>query len=658
MEAPEGDLDVQELVLLMQDLGINRMPRHGEIIGLRMNVGEWGFGDRYNVVQIVLQDDDGTPLEVPRWTAVNRPANPYGLLTLSGTQGELELAFNGIGPAEGALRFGPLSNGQWIPDCPFCQGFLPLTQAEMLYMQPIELRDTVEIQGEIQLQMLEYIEILEAENRALRRGLHMPDADRSRSHRPQNIEFGRPQDSSTPRRRGASVERPPWASTNPFLEDQPGPSNSRPSSPILPGICIATPRIPPQAQPNNVSLRGPVGPISQPDAGAPPAPASVSVPQPVVHYVPVPAPAPAIPPPAPTAVIPIQHIRAVTGPTPTNPREIPMWLGRHAPAIEGVFPITDQETRARVCNALIGGQAGLTLTGPEANDWATVVAVLFTRTHGAYPLHQLGQILKDIASQEGINTAYRLGMMMANGDFDLVWGILRAYVPGQAAVTAITQRLENEPSQEARVANFPTIVNSVYEMLGLNSRGQSIRPGASSSQQTGGRGRGRNRNAASGNTQGGNQRQSRQSGVQGRQSQGGRGRGSNNNTNSRQEGNQNSSGYNLRPRTYNPQRYGGGQGRRWNENTDGNSQHVGNRRSDQRSSGSQSQPNSGARGDQPRRSGAGRGQGGNRNQTGNRAPPENRSFNTVSQTATRPAESTNNESTTSSTAPGSRDQGN
>lgn len=190
---------------------------------------------------------------------------------------------------------------------------------------------------------------------------------------------------------------------------------------------------------------------------------------------PVQPPPGAIVPQIPVA-IPINHIRAVIGNTPTQPRQIPLWLGRAVPAIEGVFPIPDENTRIRVINALLAGQSGLVLENGQAPTWNAAIALLFTRTHGTQAAHMLHDTLREINNAEGIIVAFNMGMMFTNGDFDTVWGILRGFLPGQAVVTNAQHQLDLLPNDAARANGFTQIILNLYQLLGLNMHGQSIRP--------------------------------------------------------------------------------------------------------------------------------------------------------------------------------------
>ncbi|CAD67561.1 gag protein [Simian foamy virus Pongo pygmaeus pygmaeus] len=586
MAAQNFELDVQELLNLFQDNGVTRNPRHLETIGLRMLGGWWGEQERYQSARIILQDDDGEPLQVPRWEEVLRPVNPLAHFVISAPWDQLRRAFHDLDVGNGALRFGPLANGNYIPEDPYSTSYRPVNPQEMAQMQRDELEEVLEVQGEIELQMIDLIEMQTIEIRGLRQLVN---------------ELQRERDSG----RGASI---PGASSSPPPQSYVG----LPGMPSVSGLSSLQPEASstPGGRAPRVSFH-PSNPfVRPPSPERPRARSSERIPlplqPPVIQYVPVPQPVLA-PAPAPSPVIPIQHIRAVTGEVPNNPRDIPMWIGRNAPAIEGVYPVTTPDLRARIINALIGGKSGIHLTAPEAVTWASAVAAIFTRTHGSFPMHNLSAILTGIANGEGVESAYNLGMMLSNGDFNLVYGIVRGLLPGQAAVAYMQQRLDAEPSDALRAQNFIQHLHLVYEILGLNHRGQSIRTSLPTSTRPRGQGRGRGQGQGS-------------IPSTPRRPQSGRGlstpnRGSNNANNNTQSNVQTETprrsfgGYNLRPNTFRPQRYGGGQGQRRDSQPD--------RRSQGSSQNNRPSAPLESRGEQSRGPGGGGRAGGRRNQNRN-----------------------------------------
>ncbi|AAA19977.1 gag protein [Western chimpanzee simian foamy virus] len=645
----EYELDVEALVVILRDRNIGRNPLHGEIIGLRLTEGWWGQLERFQMVRLILQDEDNEPLQRPRHEIIPRAVNPHTMFVLSGPLAELQLAFQDLDLPEGPLRFGPLANGHYVEGDPYSRSYRPVTMAETAQMTRDELEDTLNTQSEIEIQMINLLELYEVETRALRRQL----AERS--------SIG--QGGISP---GASHSRPPVSSFS-----------GLPSLPAIPGIHTRAPS-PPRATstPGNIprslgddnmpssSFAGPSQPRVSFHPGNPFAEAeghrprsqsrerrrdipsapviSAPVPSapPMIQYIPVP------PPPPVGAVIPIQHIRSVTGEPPRNPREIPIWLGRNAPAIDGVFPTTTPDLRCRIINALLGGNLGLSLTPGDCITWDSAVATLFIRTYGQYPLHQLGNVLKGIADQEGVATAYTLGMMLSGQNYQLVSGIIRGYLPGQAVVTAMQQRLDQEIDDQTRAETFIQHLNAVYEILGLNARGQSIRASVTP-QPRPSRGRGRGQSAPEPSQGPVNSGRGRQCPAPGQNDRG---------SNIQNQGQENSSqgGYNLRSRTYQPQRYGGGRGRRWNENTN-NSETRPTEQSPQ--TPRPIQAGSGVRGNQSQTYKPAAGRGGRGNQNRNQRSSgagDSRAVNTVTQSAT----SSTDESSSTTTAAPSGGQGN
>lgn len=182
---------------------------------------------------------------------------------------------------------------------------------------------------------------------------------------------------------------------------------------------------------------------------------------------------PVIPGMAPHA-IPIAQIRAVVGATPTEAKKVPLWIGRNAQAIEGIFPIANGVIRMRIINALTAGFVNLILAPGEADTWSQAVSNLYQRAYGTAAIHQLPQILKDIANTDGAIVAFELGMMFSN-DYNLVWGIIRSALPGQAVVTNAQQQLALLPNDQARAQAFPGILRGIYQLLGLDIWGKSTR---------------------------------------------------------------------------------------------------------------------------------------------------------------------------------------
>lgn len=207
-------------------------------------------------------------------------------------------------------------------------------------------------------------------------------------------------------------------------------------------------------------------------------------------------------------IIPINHIRGVIGQTPTDAKKVALWLGKGAPAIEGIFPIADAAIRARVVNALVSNHPNLAITPEDAIDWDTVLATLYQRAHGAAARHELPKLLTEIAKEEGVLIAFRMGMMFSQRDFELVWGIIRQSLPGQAIVTNAQQQLDLLPDDHVRAQQLPVIIRGLYQLLGLDNLGKSTRtpsiilqknpPKNNSNNNNGNRGRGRNRGQPSG----------------------------------------------------------------------------------------------------------------------------------------------------------------
>nr|AGM61335.1 gag protein [Macaque simian foamy virus] len=649
MAAIEGDLDVQALANLFNDLGINRNPRHREVIALRMTGGWWGPATRYNLVSLLLQDDQGQPLPQPRWRAEGRAANPAVMFTLEAPWQDLRIAFDNIDVGEGTLRFGPLANGNYIPGDEFSLEFLPPAMQEITQMQRDELEEVLDVVGQITMQMNDLIGMQDAQIRGLEgqlRGLrgNLPVA-------------------GTPPPPPPSLDLQPAAASSPYVAPAPSAPAASAAAADLgwfaggPGPGSLDPRLARVAYnpflpgPSDGTGAAPAQPSAPPAASPLPSLLPAQPMQPVIQYV--------HPPPINPAqqVIPIQHIRAVTGNAPTNPRDIPMWIGRNASAIEGVFPIPTPDIRSRVINALLGGQLGLNLNPQHCITWASAIATLYVRTHGSYPLHQLAEVLRGVSNSEGAAAAWQLGMMLTNQDYNLVWGMVRPLLPGQAVVTAMQHRLDQEVNDAARIVSFVNHLNAVYELLGLNARGQNLRVStggqttAGTSAGRGARGRRSQQGTPGRQSSGLAPPQGRRSsqGQQPRQSD------SSDQTNQRQsQGGNNRGGYNLRPRTYQPQRYGGGRGRRWNDQT---------ARSDNQQRSQSQQPQSEARGEQSRTSGAGRGQGGRGNQNRNQRSAggnTDRSVNTVTATSASASTSASGQNGSSSTPPasGSGNQGN
>ncbi|ASF20093.1 gag [Rhesus macaque simian foamy virus] len=647
MAAVEGDLDVQALTDLFNNLGINRDPRHREVIALRMTGGWWGPATRYNLITVLLQDDQGQPLQQPRWRAEGRAANPAVMLTLEAPWQDLRMAFDNVDLADDTLRFGPLANGNYIPGDEYSLEFIPPAMQEIAQMQRDELENVLDIVGQITMQMSDLIGMQDAQIRGLEgqiRGLrgNLPVA-------------------GTPPPPPPSLDLQPAAASSPYV----APASSAPAAPVAsadlgwfaggPSPGSVDPRLARVAY--NPFLPGPsdgsgVAPVqpSAPPAASPLLPLPPAQPvQPVIQYV--------HPPPMNPAqqIIPIQHIRAVTGNAPTNPREIPMWIGRNASAIEGVFPMTTPDLRCRVINALLGGNLGLNLEPQHCVTWASAIATLYVRTHGSYPIHQLAEVLRGVANSEGVAAAYQLGMMLTNRDYNLIWGIIRPLLPGQAVVTAMQHRLDQEINDAARVASFINHLNGVYELLGLNARGQSLRIPASGGQTTAGTSAGRGTRGRRSQQGTPGRQSSGQSQQQGRRSSQGQSRqsdSSDQNVQRQSQGGNGRGGYNLRPRTYQPQRYGGGRGRRWNDQP---------ARSDNQQRSQSQQPQSEARGEQSRTSGAGRGQGGRGNQNRNQRSAGGNADRTVNTVTTASASTSASGQDGSSPAPpasGSGNQGN
>lgn len=175
-------------------------------------------------------------------------------------------------------------------------------------------------------------------------------------------------------------------------------------------------------------------------------------------------------------IIPVNHLRAVAGPTPTNPKEIALWLGKAVPGLEGIFPINNPAMRARVTNALIGSHPNLAVTAAEAQTWDQVIGFIYQRAHGAAAIHELPNILRDINRTEGVLVAYRLGMMFSGRNFNLVWGIVRQMLPGQALVANAQQQLDNMLDDNQRAQQLPEVLRGLYQLLGLDPLGRSQRP--------------------------------------------------------------------------------------------------------------------------------------------------------------------------------------
>nr|BCT98167.1 gag protein [Bovine foamy virus]BCT98170.1 gag protein [Bovine foamy virus] len=308
----------------------------------------------------------------------------------------------------------------------------------------------------------------------------------------------------------------------------------------------------------------PQGPAPPPPPAQPPAP----LPAPPIGPPPPAAPAPAPGPmPAPQH-LPITHIRAVIGETPANIREVPLWLARAVPALQGVYPVQDAVMRSRTVNALTVRHPGLALEPLECGSWQECLAALWQRTFGATALHALGDTLGQIANSDGIVMAIELGLLFSDDNWDLVWGICRRFLPGQAVCVAVQARLDPLPDNATRIVMISHIIRDVYAILGLDPLGRPM-------QQTLPR-----RNNQPPRQQPQRRQQPRRTGNQ--EERGQRNRGRQNAQAPRQEGNRlqnsqlpgprdypnnsNQPRYPLRPNPQQPQRYGQEQNRGNNPN--------------------------------------------------------------------------------------------
>lgn len=184
---------------------------------------------------------------------------------------------------------------------------------------------------------------------------------------------------------------------------------------------------------------------------------------------------PQLPAPVPAATLPINHIRGVVGATPSDAKDVALWIGRNVHGIEGIFPIPDAQVRMRVVNALTSMHPGLAVTLVEAGSWDRIVASLFQKAHGMQAQHQLPKVLEEIAKKEGVIMAFNVGMMFTANNFQLTWGIVRGHLPGQALVTHTQQRLDALPDDPTRGRQLPGILTELYQLLGLDPLGRQTR---------------------------------------------------------------------------------------------------------------------------------------------------------------------------------------
>ncbi|AIM40342.1 gag protein [Brown greater galago prosimian foamy virus] len=576
-----GDLDV---LLLQQEYHLidpNLQVQHLDTLLVRITGGNWGPGDRFARIEVLLRDTLG-PLQQPRYRyAAMQQADLRNDIILHLNYQDAIIIFDMIIPSEGVHRHGPMFDGLWIHGDDYSMNFQPITAHELYLLPQQVLTEEVELLTEVCNRMADWI----------RR--HRCGGGSGSSQPPPPPPPAVPVLPSAPP--ASSLPLPPqgWGISPPVATSTPGAAGH--SSSAGPNISLGGTYVPPPVAPPAPVIGGPGGP------GQLPAMVQVLPAQPVV--------------------IPINVIRSVCGDTPSNPQDIPLWMGRIIPAIEGVFPIDNPNLRMRVVNALLALHPGLAITELNAQTWGQVLAVLHMRALGHTALHQLPALLETIVKTDGILPAYNMGMEVTQQDFSYVWGILRTLLPGQAFVLSMQNELDRLPAAQ-RPGMFPGLLQRTLDILGLNSRGQNIQK-TNTQQQAPKRGQKpkprlppvhrrpapftppatpspRQQASASPSSQGDN----RSPQPQGRGTYGpSRGGGS-------------GPRYNFRPRVQPPDRYGFGRGQ-----------------GGRSSIGAQDNQQPGQGGQRTQQTNQNRNQG---NATGGRTQPQNRTVNTVRVTQTNP----------------------
>ncbi|ADE05999.1 gag [White-tufted-ear marmoset simian foamy virus] len=521
----QGDLNVVELTHLLRENGLPGNPRNGQTYAIAMTEGWWGDHPRYRIIRVVFQDTSGNPLSQPQWMDEDRQMNPLQDPVVGCTFNQASRVFDQIDIGEGPSRFGPLADGMFLITDNAWMDFVPLSAMEITDINNERtLRDHLTFCCTLLENMMADIIVTQRENRDLNTTIN-------------NLRATIP------------------------VASQALPHSSLPATPMA----ASTPGGPSGLPPSTFNI-GAVGPSYQPPAQLPSAP---PIALPVIPSAPL---APAVPlpqsqPPQPMYnpymmagnlqgnVLPISQIKAVIGETPTDHKAVPLWVAKHAAAIEGVFPTGSPEVRCRVLNSLLTGHGGMMLHPVDCVSWTNAASVLFQRVHGVVPLHQLPKTLEEVAKTEGLLVAYNIGMTFTSNNFDLIWGIIRPLVPGQAAVAMLQGYLDQYPRPQDKIEHFPRFLRRTFEVLGLNFLGQSIRStqapsrpnsanrGTNTARGRGGnRGRGRGRGVPPGPPPGRGTATPQAAGTS-RSSSGSFGE---------------QPRYNLRPQVNRPSRYGGG----------------------------------------------------------------------------------------------------
>ncbi|ABV59398.1 Gag [Spider monkey simian foamy virus] len=525
-------IDIGHLTILLRENGLPTNPPHGTEYAVRMTEGWWGDYARFTVIRVAFQDNQGNPLPRPEWEYINRDVRPLNDSIIGCTFRQAQQAFNNIDLARTPSRYGPLSNGLFLITDPEWLTFNPLSAVEIADLDDQEIRDFLahativldNVMADVVIQQRE-IEDLTKTNLRLRNALAS-----SGTYQP----IGMPIAQSSPAGPSASVAGP-----------------HMPAMPSVPYIS-AIPSAPPAPIPVAPAAAPPLGPL--PSAPAPPV---LPVIQPNTFgtdgngYTAV----------GPVPVLPIAQIKAVIGEAPTDARQIPLWVAKHAAAIEGTFPTGSADVRCRVLNALLTSHGGMTLSPNECGTWSLAAAALYQRIYGVIPLHDLPHTMAEVARREGILVAFNMGMTFTNNSFDVVWGIIRPLLPGQASVAMLQGYLDQYQGQQQKAQAFPTLLRRTFETLGLNYLGQSIRSnqpartsGSVAGSITQGRGRGQPRSRPPNRASNRSNNPPRPPPPRSQEQQPSpAGRGSSSSSAPPQR-----SGYNLRQQINRPQRLGGG----------------------------------------------------------------------------------------------------
>lgn len=128
-------------------------------------------------------------------------------------------------------------------------------------------------------------------------------------------------------------------------------------------------------------------------------------------------------------VISLVTINSIMGKVPTKQKEILFWIAQKTSQLETVFPHTGPQDKHRILTMFL--PLGIVPPVEVSATWGTVLAAIYTITHGTSSIAVLPEVLKQIQNECRAAPALDLRMKLI-GNYAMVSSIILSNIKGKA----------------------------------------------------------------------------------------------------------------------------------------------------------------------------------------------------------------------------------